>query len=223
FLIGIDGTISSLEVNPWRQVEHPVTEEVAEVDLVREQLRIAAGERILDEDAVSGGHSFELRINGEDPGRGFMPAPGRIQRYDVPSGPGGRIEAGVRPGDEASGAFDAVVATVVAPGATRQEALERSRRALAEFHIEGIPTVLPFHRKVVEDAAFAPEDPEKTFSVHTTWIESEFDNDLPAAPLPSQPEEAEDREAVVVEVDGRRVEISLPASLRAPQAPVRQR
>src|SRR5699024_4702146 len=223
FLIGIDGTISFLEVNTRLQVEHPVTEEVAGVDLVREQLRIAAGERILDEDPVSRGHSFEFRINGEDPGRGFMPAPGRIQRYDVPSGPGVRIESGVRTGDEVSGAFDSMLAKLVVTGATRREARERSRRALAESDIEGIPTGHPFQRNVVEDAPFAPEDTEKTFSVHTTWMGSEFDNDLPAAPLPSQPEEAADREAVVVEVDGRRVEISLPASLRAPQAPVRQR
>ena len=223
FLVGKDGTISFLEVNTRLQVEHPVTEEIAGVDLVREQLRIAAGERISDQDPVVRGHSFEFRINGEDPGRGFMPAPGRIQRFDAPSGPGVRVETGVRAGDEISGAFDSMLAKLIITGATRQEALERSRRALAEFTIEGIPTVLPFHRRVVEDPAFAPEDPEQAFSVHTTWIESAFDNDLPAAPLPSQPEEAEDREAVVIEVDGRRVEISLPASLRAPQAAVRQR
>ncbi|MGO3289328.1 acetyl/propionyl/methylcrotonyl-CoA carboxylase subunit alpha [Brachybacterium sp.] len=223
FLVGKDGTISFLEVNTRLQVEHPVTEEIAGVDLVREQLRIAAGERISDQDPVVRGHSFEFRINGEDPGRGFMPAPGRIQRFDAPSGPGVRVETGVRTGDEVSGAFDSMLAKLIVTGATRQEALERSRRALAEFTIEGIPTVLPFHRKVVEDPAFAPEDPEQAFTVHTTWIESAFSNDLPAAPLPTQPEEAEDREAVVVEVDGRRVEISLPASLRAPQAAVRQR
>src|SRR5699024_5930348 len=158
FLIGIDGTISFLEVNTRLQVEHPVTEEVAGVDLVREQLRIAAWERILDEDPVSRGHSFEFRINGEDPGRGSMPRPASIQRYDVPSGPGVRIESGVRTGDEVSGAFDSMLAKLVVTGATRREALERSRRALAEFHIEGIPTVLPFHRKVVEEAAFAPEE-----------------------------------------------------------------
>ncbi|MDN5821759.1 MAG: acetyl-/propionyl-CoA carboxylase subunit alpha, partial [Brachybacterium sp.] len=134
-----------------------------------------------------------------------------------------RLETGVRAGDEVSGAFDSMLSKLVVTGATRQEALERSRRALAEFRIEGIPTVLPFHRRVVEDPAFAPEDPEQAFSVHTRWIETEFDNDLPAAPLPGQPEDTEDREAVVVEVDGRRVEISLPASLRAPQAAVRQR
>ncbi|MCT1436626.1 acetyl/propionyl/methylcrotonyl-CoA carboxylase subunit alpha [Brachybacterium paraconglomeratum] len=223
FLVGKDGTISFLEVNTRLQVEHPVTEEVAGVDLVREQLRIAAGERVSEEDPVTHGHSFEFRINGEDPGRGFMPAPGRIQRYDVPSGPGVRIESGVRAGDEVSGAFDSMLAKLVVTGATRQEAIERSRRALAEFRIDGIPTVLPFHRAVMEDPAFTPEVAEEPFSVHTTWIETEFTGDLPAAPLPAQPEEPEDREAVVVEVDGRRVEISLPASLRAPQAAVRQR
>ena len=223
FLVGKDGTISFLEVNTRLQVEHPVTEEVAGVDLVREQLRIAAGERVSEEDPVTHGHSFEFRINGEDPGRGFMPAPGRIQRYDVPSGPGVRIESGVRAGDEVSGAFDSMLAKLIVTGATRQEAIERSRRALAEFRIDGIPTVLPFHRAVMEDPAFTPEDAEEPFSVHTTWIETEFTGDLPAAPLPAQPEEPEDREAVVVEVDGRRVEISLPASLRAPQAAVRQR
>ncbi|MGO2045623.1 MAG: acetyl/propionyl/methylcrotonyl-CoA carboxylase subunit alpha [Brachybacterium tyrofermentans] len=223
FLVGIDGTISFLEVNTRLQVEHTVTEEVAGVDLVREQLRIAAGGTISSEDPTSRGHSFEFRINGEDPGRGFMPAPGRIHRYEMPSGPGVRVDTGVRAGDEISGAFDSMLAKLIVTGATRQEALERSRRALAEFHVEGIPTVMPFHRAVVEDPAFAPQDPEEPFTVHTRWIETEFHNELPAAPLPSQPEEAEDREAVVVEVDGRRVEISLPASLRAPQAAVRSR
>ena len=222
FLVGKDGTISFLEVNTRLQVEHPVTEEVAGVDLVREQLRIAAGERISSEDPAVRGHSFEFRINGEDPGRGFMPSPGRIQRFEAPSGPGVRVETGVRSGDELSGAFDSMLAKLIVTGATRQEAIERSRRALAEFRIEGIPTVIPFHRAVMADPAFTPEDVEEPFSVHTTWIETEFTGDLPAAPLPSQPEEPEDRESVVVEVDGRRVEISLPASLRAPQAAVRQ-
>ena len=222
FLVGKDGTISFLEVNTRLQVEHPVTEEVAGVDLVREQLRIAAGETISEEDPVTRGHSFEFRINGEDPGRGFMPSPGRIQRFEAPSGPGVRVETGVRSGDEISGAFDSMLAKLVVTGATRQEAIERSRRALAEFRVEGIPTVLPFHRAVMEDPAFTPQDAEEPFSVHTTWIETEFTGELPAAPLPAQPEEPEDREAVVVEVDGRRVEISLPASLRAPQAAVRQ-
>src|SRR5699024_10987040 len=197
------------------QVEHPVTEEGAGVDLEREQLRIAAGERILDEGPVSRGHSVQFRINGEDPGRGFMPAPGSITRCGVPSGPGARIASGVRTGDEVSGALDSMLPRLVVTGATGQEALGRSRRALAAFHIEGFRTVLPFHRKVVEDAAFAPEDPEQTFSVHTTWIESEFDNDLPAAPLPSRPEEAEDRGAVVGAVAARRVEVERPGSRRA--------
>ena len=223
FLVGRDGTISFLEVNTRLQVEHPVTEEISGVDLVREQLRIAAGETISSEDPATRGHSFEFRINGEDAGRGFMPTPGRIQRFDAPSGPGVRMETGVRAGDEISGAFDSMLAKLIVTGATRAEALERSRRALAEFRIEGIPTVIPFHRAVVEDPAFAPSDPEEPFSVHTRWIETEFDNSIAPSPLPAQPEEPEDREAVVVEVDGRRVEISLPASLRAPQLPVRQR
>ena len=223
FLVGKDGTISFLEVNTRLQVEHPVTEEVAGVDLVREQLRIAAGERISEEDPVARGHSFEFRINGEDPGRGFMPSPGPVHRFDAPSGPGVRVETGVRSGDVVSGAFDSMLAKLVVTGATRQEALERSRRALAEFRIDGLPTVLPFHRVVVEDPAFAPADPEEPFSVHTRWIETEYTGEITPAPLPAQPDEPEDREAVVVEVDGRRVEISLPASLRAPQQAVRQR
>ncbi|WP_246954759.1 biotin carboxylase N-terminal domain-containing protein [Brachybacterium sp. Marseille-Q7125] len=223
FLIGTDGTISFLEVNTRLQVEHPVTEEVAGVDLVREQLRIAAGEEISAVDPPVRGHSIEFRINGEDPGRDFMPSPGRITRFDVPSGPGVRIETGVRAGDEVSGAFDSMLAKLIVTGATRQEALERSRRALTEFRVDGLPTVLPFHQAVVDDPAFAPADPAERFTVHTRWIETEFDGDLPASPLPAQPEEPEDRESVVVEVDGRRVEISLPASLRAPQAAVRQR
>ena len=223
FLIGKDGTISFLEVNTRLQVEHPVTEEVAGVDLVREQLRIAAGGTISEQDPETRGHSFEFRINGEDPGRDFMPAPGRIQRFQAPAGPGVRIETGVREGDEISGAFDSMLAKLVVTGATRQEALERSRRALAEFRIEGIATVIPFHRRVVEETAFAPEDPQQPFSVHTRWIESEFSGGIAPSPLPTQPSEPEDRESVVVEVDGRRVEISLPASLRAPQQAVRQR
>ena len=223
FLVGADGTISFLEVNTRLQVEHPVSEEVTGIDLVREQLRIAAGGRVSEEDPEVRGHSIEFRINGEDAGRGFMPAPGRIQRFDPPAGPGVRVDTGVRAGDEVSGAFDSMLGKLIVTGATRTEALERSRRALAEFRIDGVPTVLPFHRAVVEDPAFAPQDPSAPFTVHTRWIETDFDGDIPPAPLPAQPEEPEDREAVVVEVDARRVEISLPASLRAPQAAVRQR
>ena len=223
FLVGADGTISFLEVNTRLQVEHPVSEEVTGIDLVREQLRIAAGGRVSEEDPEVRGHSIEFRINGEDAGRGFMPAPGRIQRFEPPAGPGVRVDTGVRPGDEVSGAFDSMLGKLIVTGATRKQALERSRRALAEFRIDGVPTVLPFHRQVVEHPAFAPQDPSEPFTVHTRWIETDFDGEIPPAPLPAQPEEPEDREAVVVEVDGRRVEISLPASLRAPQAAVRQR
>ncbi|EYT48400.1 acetyl/propionyl/methylcrotonyl-CoA carboxylase subunit alpha [Brachybacterium muris] len=223
FLVGADGTISFLEVNTRLQVEHPVSEEVTGIDLVRQQLRIAAGGRVSEEDPEVRGHSIEFRINGEDAGRGFMPAPGRIQRFEPPAGPGVRVDTGVRPGDEVSGAFDSMLGKLIVTGATRKQALERSRRALAEFRIDGVPTVLPFHRQVVEHPAFAPQDPSEPFTVHTRWIETGFDGEIPPAPLPAQPEEPEDREAVVVEVDGRRVEISLPASLRAPQAAVRQR
>ncbi|UEJ82546.1 ATP-grasp domain-containing protein [Brachybacterium halotolerans subsp. kimchii] len=223
FLVGMDGTISFLEVNTRLQVEHPVSEEVAGVDLVREQFRIAAGEKISSTDPIARGHSFEFRLNGEDAGRGFLPSPGVVKLFSPPSGPGVRVDSGVREGDEVSGAFDSMLGKLIITGATRQEALERSRRALEEFRIEGMPTVLPFHRKVVSDPAFAPSDAKTPFSVHTRWIETEFDNDIPQAALPAQPEEPEGRESVVVEVDGRRVEVSLPASLRAPQQPVRQR
>ena len=223
FLVGRDGTISFLEVNTRLQVEHPVTEEVTGVDLVREQFRIAAGGRISPRDPVPRGHSFEFRLNGEDVGRGFLPSPGRIRRLDLPAGPGVRVDMGARAGDEISGAFDSMLGKLVVTGATREEALERSRRALAEMQVEGIPTVLPFHRLVVEDPAFAPADPQEPFGVHTRWIETEFTGEVPPAPLPAQPSEEEDRETVVVEVDGRRVEISLPASLRAPQTSRPQR
>ena len=223
FLVGADGTISFLEVNTRLQVEHPVSEEVTGLDLVREQFRLARGEELGYADPQVRGHSIEFRINGEDAGRDFMPAPGTLTRFRLPSGPGVRVDTGVEEGETISGSFDSMIAKLVVTGATRQEAIERSRRALAEFRIDGIPTVLPFHRAVMEDPAFTPEDAEEPFSVHTTWIETEFTGDLPAAPLPAQPEEPEDREAVVVEVDGRRVEISLPASLRAPQAAVRPR
>ncbi len=223
FLVGVDGTISFLEVNTRLQVEHPVTEEVTGIDLVREQLRIASGGRISDRDPEVRGHSIEFRINGEDAGRGFLPSPGRVRRLELPSGPGVRVDTGMRQGDEISGAFDSMLAKLIVTGRTRQEALERSRRALAEFIVEGVPTVLPFHRLVVEDPCFAPSDPQEPFAVHTRWIETEFTGEIEPAPLAAPVEDGEDREAVVVEVDGRRVEISLPASLRAPAAAVRQR
>ena len=179
FLIGQDGSISFLEVNTRLQVEHPVSEEVTGVDLVREQFRLARGEELGYDDPQPRAHSFEFRINGEDAGRGFLPAPGTVSRFEAPSGPGVRVDSGVTSGDVIGGAFDSMLAKLIVTGATRQQALERSRRALAEMVVEGMPTVLPFHRKVVSDPAFAPED-DSPFTVHTRWIETEFDNDIPA-------------------------------------------
>ncbi|TLP93427.1 ATP-grasp domain-containing protein [Nesterenkonia salmonea] len=221
FLIGADGTISFLEVNTRLQVEHPVTEEVAGVDLVREQFRIARGEKLGYDDPTSRGHSFEFRINGEDAGRNFMPAPGRLERFDLPTGPGVRVDSGVRAGETISGAFDSMVAKLIVTGADRRQALQRAKRALEEMTIEGMPTVLPFHRKVVEDPAFAPElsQPRASkFSVHTRWIETEFHNDIaPFNALTAHPDasEAEGREEVVLEVNGKRVRVNVPASLSA--------
>ncbi|TLP77190.1 acetyl/propionyl/methylcrotonyl-CoA carboxylase subunit alpha [Nesterenkonia sphaerica] len=221
FLIGADGTISFLEVNTRLQVEHPVTEEVAGVDLVREQFRIARGERLGYDDPPTRGHSFEFRINGEDAGRNFMPAPGRLERFDLPTGPGVRVDSGVRAGETISGAFDSMVAKLIVTGADRRQALQRARRALHEMTIEGMPTVLPFHRKVVEDPAFAPEltaPRANKFTVHTRWIETEFHNDIApfnALTAHPDPEAAEGREEVVVEVNGKRVHVNVPAALSA--------
>ncbi|WP_105566104.1 acetyl/propionyl/methylcrotonyl-CoA carboxylase subunit alpha [Microbacterium halophytorum] len=209
FLIGADGTISFLEVNTRLQVEHPVSEEVTGIDLVREQFRIAAGEEIGYGDPEPRGHSFEFRINGEDPGRGFLPQPGPIHVFKTFGGPGIRLDSGVTAGDSVSGAFDSMLAKIIVTGRDRAEALERSRRALAEFEVAGLPTVLPFHRKVVSDPAFTAESGE--FGVYTRWIETEFVNDIPAwdGEL-AAPAEAEARHTVVVEVAGKRLEVSLP-------------
>ncbi len=210
FLVGQDGTISFLEVNTRLQVEHPVTEEVTGIDLVREQFRIAAGEPLDYGDPAPHGHSVEFRINGEDPGRNFLPRPGRVTRWRLPSGPGVRVDSGVEAGDEISGAFDSMLAKLVVTGATRREALERARRALAEFEVDGLPTVLPFHRAVVTDPAFAGEP----FSVHTRWIETEFANAIPPwSGTVSDTAEPAERERVVVEVAGRRLEVVLPNDL----------
>ena len=215
FLVGQDGTISFLEVNTRLQVEHPVTEEVTGIDLVREQLRIAAGEELGYDDPPLRGHSFEFRINGEDAGRGFLPAPGNVTTFGPPSGPGVRLDSGVVSGDVIGGAFDSMLAKLVVTGATRKQALERSRRALAEFVVKGMPTVLPFHRAVVADPAFAP-DGDSPFTVHTLWIETEFDNQIvPWDGEAAEAAEAEARERVVVEVGGRRLEVVLPAGLAA--------
>jgi acetyl-CoA/propionyl-CoA carboxylase biotin carboxyl carrier protein len=213
FLVAADGLISFLEVNTRLQVEHPVTEEVTGVDLVREQFRIADGLPLTFADPAPRGHSFEFRINGEDPGRGFLPAPGTVTSFLAPSGPGVRVDSGVETGSVIGGAFDSLLAKLIVTGATRQEALERSRRALDEMQVDGMATLLPFHRRVVRDEAFAPAWPDEPFTVHNRWIETEFQNDLPpysgAAPTPA----AEPRETVVVEVGGRRLEVTLPAGL----------
>lgn len=209
FLIGADGTISFLEVNTRLQVEHPVSEEVTGIDLVREQFRLAEGGTLDYDDPEPLGHSIEFRINGEDPGRGFLPQPGRIHQFKTFGGPGIRLDSGVTAGDSVSGAFDSLLGKLIVTGRDRAEALERSRRALDEFEVAGMPTVLPFHRKVVRDPAFTAEDGH--FGVFTRWIETEFVNDI--APWDGEaeaPAEAEPRHTVVVEVSGKRLEVSLP-------------
>lgn len=215
YLVAKDGTISFLEVNTRLQVEHPVTEEVTGIDLVREQFRIANGEELGFDDPAPRAHSFEFRINGEDAGRNFMPAPGTVSRMVVPHGPGVRWDAGIVEGDTVAGAFDSMIAKLIVTGRTRHQALERSRRALAELEVDGMPTVLPFHQAVVSDPAFAPEGDEP-FTVHTRWIETEFDNQI--APFAGEAaaadgEEAGERQRVTVEVGGRRLEVVLPAGL----------
>jgi acetyl-CoA/propionyl-CoA carboxylase biotin carboxyl carrier protein len=220
FLVGPDGTISFLEVNTRLQVEHPVSEEVTGLDLVREQLRIAAGEPLGYADPEIRGHSIEFRINGEDAGRNFLPQPGTVTLFDPPSGPGVRLDSGVVSGSVVGGAFDSMLAKLVVTGADRQQAIQRARRALAEFRVEGLPTVLPFHRAVVSDPAFAPDDPKAPFTVHTRWIETEFDNRIEPWSGPAGESQAEEdpRETVVVEVGGKRLEVSLPAGFGVPAA-----
>ena len=210
FLVGQDGTISFLEVNTRLQVEHPVTEEVTGIDLVREMFRIADGEPLGYDDPPPRGHSIEFRINAEDAGRNFLPAPGTLSHWHAPSGPGVRLDGGYDTGETIPGAFDSLIAKLVVTGRDRTQALERARRALAEFQVDGMPTVIPFHRAVVADPAFTAEP----FTVHTRWIETEFDNTIDpyvgdAAESPGPLE----RERVVVEVGGRRLEVVLPAGL----------
>ena len=209
FLVGQDGTISFLEVNTRLQVEHPVTEEVTGIDLVREQIRIADGELLGYGDPTVRGHAFEFRINAEDGGRGFLPAPGTLIRWQPPSGPGVRLDSGYVQGQTIPGAFDSLVAKLVITGATRMQALERSRRALAEFAVEGMPTVIPFHRSVVSDPAFAA--PDGTFAVHTRWIETEYVNTLEPYAMPAlEVDEPAERQRITVEVGGKRLEVVLP-------------
>ncbi|RMI12635.1 acetyl-CoA carboxylase biotin carboxylase subunit, partial [Cellulomonas triticagri] len=221
FLVAADGTVSFLEVNTRLQVEHPVTEEISGIDLVREQLRIAAGEPLGYTSVETRGHSFEFRLNGEDPAAGFLPAPGKISTLRFPAGPGVRVDSGVVEGDTVSGAFDSMIAKLIVTGATRQQAAERARRALAELEIAGIPTVVPFHRAVMAEPDFVPADPAQPFAVHTRWIETEFADRLPAltgapavtSPSPAEEDEAPALERVVVEVGGKRLEVVLPAAL----------
>ena len=203
FLIGVDGTISFLEVNTRLQVEHPVSEEVTGIDLVRQQFRIAMGENLGFDDPEIRAHSFEFRINGEDPGRSFLPAPGRITQWQIPTGPGVRVDAGFRNGDTIGGNFDSLLAKLIVTGATREEAVQRARRALAEFNVGGLATALPFHRAIMNDPAFTKE-----FNVYTSYIENEFNNEIPPfaqSALESQTHAA--AEHLVTEINGKRFEI----------------
>jgi acetyl-CoA/propionyl-CoA carboxylase biotin carboxyl carrier protein len=206
YLVGQDGLISFLEVNTRLQVEHPVTEETAGIDLVLQQFNIANGEALdITEDPTPRGHSIEFRINGEDAGRGFLPAPGPVTTFIPPTGPGVRLDSGVESGSVIGGQFDSMLAKLIVSGATRDEALARSRRALDEFTVEGLATVIPFHRAVVSDPAFIGDG--QAFTVHTRWIETEWDNTV--EPFTG----GEPRQKVVVEIGGRRVEVSLPGDL----------
>ena len=215
YLVDSTGLINFLEVNTRLQVEHPVTEVTTGLDLVREQFRIAEGKELhIKHDPTPRGHAFEFRINGEDAGSNFMPAPGAITKYVEPSGPGVRMDSGVREGSVVGGQFDSMLAKLIVFGETREEALQRSRRALSEYVIEGMPTVVPFHRHIVENPAFVGDDTH--FDVYTKWIEEEWDNPIPPYVDPADAEEAEEatpNQKVVVEIDGRRVEIALPGDL----------
>ncbi|MGO1538712.1 MAG: acetyl/propionyl/methylcrotonyl-CoA carboxylase subunit alpha [Leucobacter sp.] len=213
FLVARDGTVSFLEVNTRLQVEHPVSEEITGIDLVREQFRIAEGGVLDYADPVTHGHSFEFRLNGEDPGNGFLPAPGTVSLFKPASGPGVRVDTGVVTGDVVSGAFDSLLGKLIVTGKTREEALQRARRALDEFEIQGLPTVLPFHRKIVRDPAYIAAD--GVFGVYTLWIESEFENNIEAweGELAAIAQQEPKRQTVVVEVAGRRLEVTMPATL----------
>ena len=203
FLIGLDGTISFLEVNTRLQVEHPVSEEVTGLDLVREQFRIADGEALGFDDPEIRGHSIEFRINGEDPGRSFLPAPGRITDWAIPTGPGVRVDAGFKGGDTIGGNFDSLLAKLIVTGATRQQAIERARRALSEFIVGGLATAIPFHRAILEDPAFT-----ENFKVYTSYIENEFNNEIPAFVVTEPPLETHMApEHLITEVNGKRFEI----------------
>jgi acetyl-CoA/propionyl-CoA carboxylase biotin carboxyl carrier protein len=217
FLVARDGTISFLEVNTRLQVEHCVSEEVTGIDLVREMFRIAAGEELGYDDPEVRGHSIEFRINAEDGGRNFMPAPGTLTRWHAPAGPGVRLDGGYDQGETIPGSFDSLIAKLIVTGRDRTQALERSRRALDEFVVDGMPTVIPFHRAVVRDPAYvgaSTPSGEGSFDVYTQWIETEFDNQIePYAGDAGEADDAGERQKVTVEVGGRRLEVVLPAGL----------
>jgi acetyl-CoA/propionyl-CoA carboxylase biotin carboxyl carrier protein len=217
FLVAQDGTVSFLEVNTRLQVEHPVTEETSGVDLVRAQFAIADGQRLSPHDPVPHGHAMEFRINGEDAGRNFLPAPGKITAWQVPSGPGVRVDAGYVDGDTVPGAYDSLLAKLIITGATRHEVIERSRRALAEFEVGGMPTIIPFHRAVLEDADFTDEP----FRVHTRWIETEWTGSVEPYGGGTETDEPAERERITVEVGGRRLEVSVPGGMAAAAGPAK--
>ncbi|HVE20977.1 MAG TPA: biotin carboxylase N-terminal domain-containing protein [Acidocella sp.] len=212
FLLGQDGTISFLEVNTRLQVEHPVTEETTGVDLVIEQFRVAEGKALsISETNLSRGHAFEFRINAEDPAQGFLPTPGRVVLFEPPSGPGVRLDSGVVAGSVIPGQYDSLIAKLIVTGSTREEALKRARRALSEFRIEGLATVLPFHKAVLEHPDFIGEG---GIAVHTRWIETDFRADLAPAARP-EPVETPELVRLPIEIDGKRHQIGLPRSFLA--------
>lgn len=213
YLVGADGLISFLEVNTRLQVEHPVSEETTGLDLVREQFRIAQGEKLsLSDDPTPRGHAFEFRINGEDAAAGFMPAPGTIVKYSEPAGPGVRVDSGVVEGSVIGGQFDSMLAKLIVWGPDRETALRRSARALAEYQVEGLPTVLPFDRAIVANPAFTAEN--GSFDVYTKWIEEAWDNQLTPHDDSTDAEAGapEASQVHTVEIDGRRIEVALPAT-----------
>lgn len=213
FLVAQDGMISFLEVNTRLQVEHPVSEEVTGIDLVKWQIKIAEGEALNFTDPEIRGHSIEFRINGEDPGRNFLPTPGFLKVFQLPAGPGVRVDTGFKENDQIGQNFDSLLAKLIVTGANRSEALRRAKRALAEFKVEGIATVIPFHQTVIEDKAFAPSDPDEKFAVYTSWIETEFNNQLKPYDELDPSQNPSLRSTVVVEVNNKRFEVNLPEEL----------
>ncbi len=217
FLVAADGTISFLEVNTRLQVEHCVSEEVTGIDLVREMFRIAAGEELGYDDPEIRGHSIEYRINAEDGGNNFMPAPGTLTAWNPPSGPGVRLDGGYEKGETVPGSFDSLVAKLIITGKDRTQAIERSRRALSEFEVDGMPTAITFHEVITRDPAWVgASNPtgEGSFEVYTTWIETDFDNQItPYDGAAGEAPEPDERQKVVVEVGGKRLEVVIPGGL----------